>query len=197
MKPTPPPVRPYLTDRVHAALLKAGRPVTRGELKNLFLVGGTVSDWADVQSALDVLVAEGLAARGEEGPVRGRCETVAVYRAAGGEIADRNLPRPAPLPRDIQGEAPPRANRDMKSADAPPVYPYLRDLVHDALLRAARPVTRGELVGMYLSSTPKVADVQAALDALAAEGLAARGKAPGYQPGQTYIVWRAVGEGRR
>jgi hypothetical protein len=64
----PPPVRPYLTDRVRAALLKAGRPVTRGELK-LFLVNGSNAHAADLQAALDTLAAEGLAARGE---ARGR-----------------------------------------------------------------------------------------------------------------------------
>jgi hypothetical protein len=50
---------------------------------------------------------------------------------------------------------------------------------------------------MYLSSTPKVADVQAALDTLAAEGLAGRGEEPGWCPWQTFVVWRAIGEDRR
>jgi hypothetical protein len=79
--PDPPPVRPYLCDRVHAALLKAGRPVTRGELSAMFL--SNTPKVADVQAALDVLVAEGLAARGEEGPIRGRWRTFEVYRAIG------------------------------------------------------------------------------------------------------------------
>jgi hypothetical protein len=62
--PDPPPVRPHLCDRVHAALVKAGRPVTRGELK-LFLVNGSNAHAADLQAALDALAGEGLAAKGE------------------------------------------------------------------------------------------------------------------------------------
>lgn len=81
----PLPVRPWLCDRVHAALLQAGRPVTRSELRYLFLKGGSTTKTADVQAALDALIAEHLAIRGEEGPVRGRNRTVVVYRAAGGD----------------------------------------------------------------------------------------------------------------
>jgi hypothetical protein len=67
MTPTdPPPVRPHLTDRVHAALLKAGRPVTRGEVREYYLSAPSKIRTADVQAALDALEAEGLAARGEE-----------------------------------------------------------------------------------------------------------------------------------
>jgi hypothetical protein len=84
----------------------------------------------------------------------------------------------------------------MTPTDPPPVRPHLTDRVHAALLKAGRPVTRAEL-GMFLSSTPKVADVQAALDTLAAEGLAARGLASGRWPGQPFVVWRAIGEERR
>jgi hypothetical protein len=75
-----PPVRPDLCDKVHAALVKAGRPVTRSELKSLYLSNPRITT-ADVQAALDALVAEGLAAAGEEGPVRGRWQAVAVYRS--------------------------------------------------------------------------------------------------------------------
>jgi hypothetical protein len=74
----PTPVRPYLCDRVHAALVELGRPITRGELM-MFLNG---RHKADYQAAIDALVADGLAIRGEEGPVRGRWQTVATYRAA-------------------------------------------------------------------------------------------------------------------
>jgi hypothetical protein len=79
MKTDPPPVRPYLCDEVHAALIRARHPVTRGELSAMFL--SNTPKVADIQEALDVLAADGLAARGEEGPVRGRRQTVAVYRA--------------------------------------------------------------------------------------------------------------------
>jgi hypothetical protein len=79
----PPPVRPYLTDRVHAALVKAGRPVTRGELK-LFMVNGSNAKADDIQAALDVLAAEELAARGEErGLGRLSWQRHVVYRAVG------------------------------------------------------------------------------------------------------------------
>jgi hypothetical protein len=80
--------------------------------------------------------------------------------------------------------------------DPPPVRPYLRDRVHAALLKAGRPVTRGELAQIYMSNTPKIADVQAALDLLIAEGAAVRGEAPGRLPWQTFVVYRATGEGR-
>jgi transcription initiation factor IIE alpha subunit len=80
--PDPPPVRPYLTDRVHAALLKAGRPVTRGEVREYYLSAPSKIRTADVQAALDALEAEGLAARGEE---RDRCWVHVVWRAIGGD----------------------------------------------------------------------------------------------------------------
>jgi hypothetical protein len=78
-----PLVRPYLCDRVHAALVRAGRPVTRSELNFLYLDGHNVCKTADVQDALDALVAEGLATRGEGGPIRGWPRAVVVYRAVG------------------------------------------------------------------------------------------------------------------
>lgn len=65
----PPPVRPFLADRVHAALVKAGRPVTRGELNFLYLDGSNKCKTPHVVAALDALIAEGLATRDEE---RGR-----------------------------------------------------------------------------------------------------------------------------
>jgi hypothetical protein len=80
MNPTPPPVRPYLCDRVHAALVKAGRPVTRGELREYYLSAPSKIGTADVQAALDALEAEGLAARGEE---RDRWRVHVVWRAIG------------------------------------------------------------------------------------------------------------------
>jgi hypothetical protein len=64
--PDPPPVRPRLADKVHAALIKAGRPVTRGEIREYFLTAPAKIRTADVQAAIDALVAEGLAAKGEE-----------------------------------------------------------------------------------------------------------------------------------
>jgi hypothetical protein len=79
MNPTPPPVRPHLYEEVHAALVRAGRPVTRAELSAMFL--SDTPKVADVQDALDALLIEGLAVRGKEGPVRGRRQTVAVWRA--------------------------------------------------------------------------------------------------------------------
>jgi transcription initiation factor IIE alpha subunit len=78
--PDPPPVRPYLCDRVHAALVKAGRPVTRGEVREYYLSAPSKIRTADVQAALDALEAEGLAVRGEE---RDRRWTHVVWRAVG------------------------------------------------------------------------------------------------------------------
>jgi hypothetical protein len=75
----------------------------------------------------------------------------------------------------------------------PPRRHYLAARVHAALLKAGRPVTRGELVGMFLSPIPKVADVQAALDALTAEGLAE--KSEERERWQRFDVWRAVSVG--
>jgi transcription initiation factor IIE alpha subunit len=75
-----PPVRPHLTDRVHAALVKAGRPVTRSEVREYYLSAPSKIRTADVQAALDALEAEGLAARGEE---RDRCWVHVVWRATG------------------------------------------------------------------------------------------------------------------
>jgi hypothetical protein len=83
----------------------------------------------------------------------------------------------------------------MTPPDPPPVRPYLCDRVHAALVKAGRPVTRGELSAMFLSSTPKVADVQAALDALAAEGLAV--KSEERKRRQRFVTWQAIGEERR
>jgi hypothetical protein len=83
----------------------------------------------------------------------------------------------------------------MTPPDPPPIRHYLADRVHAALVQAGRPVTRGELVGMFLSPIPKVAAVQAALDALTAEGLAVRGEER--VRWQRFEVWRAVGEDRR
>jgi hypothetical protein len=74
----PPPVRPRLCDRVHAALVKAGRPVTRGELREYHLSAPSKIRTADVQAALDALEAEGMAARGEE---RDRWRVHVVWRA--------------------------------------------------------------------------------------------------------------------
>jgi hypothetical protein len=83
----PPPVRPWMCDRVHAALVKAGRPVTRSELW-MFLVNNHARA-ADLQVALDALVAEGAAVLGEEGPVPGRWRAAATYRATGAEEGQR------------------------------------------------------------------------------------------------------------
>jgi hypothetical protein len=47
----------------------------------------------------------------------------------------------------------------MTPSDPPPVRPHLCDRVHAALLKAGHPVTRGELSAMFLSNTPKVADI--------------------------------------
>jgi hypothetical protein len=47
----PAPLRPFLCDRVHAALVRAGRPVTRSELNFLYLDGHNVCKTADVQAA--------------------------------------------------------------------------------------------------------------------------------------------------
>jgi hypothetical protein len=82
----------------------------------------------------------------------------------------------------------------MTPPDPPPVRPYLCDLVHAALIRAGRPVTRGEIAGIFFQTTPKVADVQAALDALVSEGLAV--KSEERKRWQRFEVWRAVGEER-
>jgi hypothetical protein len=73
-----PPVRPYLCDRVHAALVKAGRPVTRGELRMFVSHAKTV----DLQDALDALAAEGLAVKSEE---RKRWQRFEVWQAIGEE----------------------------------------------------------------------------------------------------------------
>jgi hypothetical protein len=85
----------------------------------------------------------------------------------------------------------------MTPPDPPPVRPYLCDRVHAALLKAGRPVTRGEVREYYLSAPSKIrtADVQAALDALAAEGIAAQGEAR--DRWRVHVVWRAIGEGQR
>jgi hypothetical protein len=78
--PDPPPVRPYLCDRVHAAMIKAGRPVTRGEVREYYLSAPSKIRTADVQEALDALEAEGLAERGEE---RDGWRVHVVWRAVG------------------------------------------------------------------------------------------------------------------
>jgi hypothetical protein len=75
-----PPARPRLCDRVHAALVRAGRPVTRGEIREYYLTNSSQIRTADVQEALDTLVAEGLAAKGEE---RQRWQRFDVWRATG------------------------------------------------------------------------------------------------------------------
>jgi hypothetical protein len=74
----PPPARPHLCDRVHAALLKAGRPVTRGEIREYYLSAPSKIRIADVQAALDALAAEGLAVKSEE---RKRWQRFEVWRA--------------------------------------------------------------------------------------------------------------------
>jgi hypothetical protein len=72
--PDPLPVRPRLCDRIHAALVKAGRPVTRGELRMFVSHARTV----DLQDALDVLLSEGLAVKSEE---RVRWQRFVTWRA--------------------------------------------------------------------------------------------------------------------
>jgi hypothetical protein len=81
----------------------------------------------------------------------------------------------------------------MTPPDPSTVRPRLTDRVHAALVKAGRPVTRGEL-RMFLGGGYSTDDLQAALDTLVADGLAARGEAPGYRPWQTSVVWRAVKE---
>jgi hypothetical protein len=76
--PDPPPIRPHLTDKVHAALVKAGRPITRGEIREYYLSAPARIRTADVQDALDALVAEGLAVKGGE---RVRWQRFDVWRA--------------------------------------------------------------------------------------------------------------------
>lgn len=75
----PAPFRPFLAGRVHAALVKAGRPLTRGEMR-MHIVYGSMAKSVDIQAALDVLVAEGLATKAEG---RAGWRVFEVYRAAG------------------------------------------------------------------------------------------------------------------
>jgi hypothetical protein len=88
-----------------------------------------------------------------------------------------------------------RETTTMNPPDPRPIRPRLTNEVHAALIKAGRPVTRGELSAMFLSNTPRVADIQAALDALAAEGLAV--KSEERVRWRRFEVWQAIGEERR